>query len=135
MHGLHECARGGGGEVGLGAAVDAYAAVYVGKNGMSLALDPTVAQKLATDFNFPCRARNDTTSYVRVAKDRLADAAARSGVRDALEQAGTPSWPGPPWARGIRDRQPGQLVPVRPVHHLELAADGGCGDRGGGPPH
>lgn len=30
-HGLHECARGGGGEVGLGAPPDAYAAVYVGR--------------------------------------------------------------------------------------------------------
>src|SRR4051812_38995946 len=111
-HGLHECARGGGGEVGMGAAPDAYAAVYVGKSGMSIALDPPVAKTLATTCELPLLAKTAATNYVRVKVDRLSDQVTRDRVSEALDAALKRSWHGPRWKRGIDDGKPVKLVPV-----------------------
>src|SRR4051794_17333925 len=99
-HGLHECARGGGGEVGLGAAPDAYAAVYVGRRGMTIALEPEDAAKVGSAHDLSLIAKTPRTHYVRVPQHRLTEVGVGAAVKAALDRAVQRSWQGPRWRRG-----------------------------------
>jgi hypothetical protein len=125
-HGLFECARGGSGEIGLGAEPDAYAAVYVGRSGLSLALSPEQAADLASACGLSRLERNPTTHYVRVPAGRLDDRSVVDRVREAIGIAVDRSWRGPRWTRGTTTGPLARIAPTCPVHHYELAVNGWC---------
>lgn len=125
-HGLFDCARGGSGEIGLGAEPDAYAAVYVGRFGLSLALSPEHAAELSTSCALSRVEKNPTTHYVRVPHTRLNEADVAERVREAVGIAVDRSWRGPRWTRGTSDGAPARIAPTCPVHHYELAVTGWC---------
>jgi hypothetical protein len=125
-HGLHPCARGGSGEVGMGAAPDAYAAFYVSHRGITLALDPADAKDLASKFNLPLVSKNPTTFYVKCASARFGEADFMSTVRQAAEHALVRSWKGPRWDRFGASGSLAKIQPTCPVHHYELSVSGVC---------
>ncbi len=108
-HGLFECARGGSGEIGLGAEPDAYAAVYVGRSGLSLALSPEQAADLASACGLSRLEKNPTTHYVRVPAGWTTGASRTGRERRSVSRStgagagpGGPAAPRPARRRGSR---------------------------------
>lgn len=125
-HGLHPCARGGSGEIGMGAAPDAYAAFYVSHRGITLALDPADAQDLASEFTLPLVSKNPTTHYVKCASAKSGDEDFMLRVHQAAENALVRSWKGPRWDRLGASGSSAKVQPTCPVHHYELSVSGVC---------
>jgi len=125
VHGLHPCARGASGEIGLGAAADAYAAVYVSVRGLTIALEPEIARSLADAFGLARLAKNPTTHYVKVPSDRFADPAVAARVRVDLERAVQRSWEGPRWQRKSEGGALAKLMATCPIHNYQLPVTGG----------
>lgn len=133
-HQLFECAKGGSGEIGFGAAPDAYAAFYVGRSGLALALTPEGAKPLIL-AGFRLLKSNPTTQYVRVKNADAEDRVRRPLVLTALDAAMVKSTRGPTWNRGPGGG--GKAAKVQPtchLHHYELSVSGQCMGCDGRPP-
>lgn len=126
VHDIYVCARGGSGEIGMGAAPDAYAALYVSRRGMTLALEPDVAKDLAGPLGLSLVAKNPTTHYVKCPTERYGEPAFTARVLEAAEVALNRSWRGPRWDRLGASSGAGRLQPTCPVHIYELSATGFC---------
>jgi hypothetical protein len=125
-HGLHPCARGHSGEIGMGAAQNAYAAFYVSHRGMTLALDPDQAKALASPLGLALLAKNPTTHYVTCPSNRFSERTFAARVSEAAEAALTRSWHGPRWDRSGTGGASDKLQPTCPIHGYELSATGFC---------
>jgi hypothetical protein len=126
VHGIFECAKGGSGEIGFGAAPDAYAAFYASRNGLTVALEPEDASAFARQHDFSLLAKSPRTHYVRVPHSALEDPMLHDSLTKALDLAVVRSWQGPRWERGPDSAARAALVPKCPVHHYELAKNGWC---------
>jgi hypothetical protein len=125
-HGIHPCARGSSGEIGMGAAQDAYAAFYVSNRGITLALDPDQAKDLAGPLALTLMPKNPTTHYVTCPSGRFTEPSFATRVSEAAEAALIRSWQGPRWDRLGTGGASGRLLPTCPIHGYELSASGFC---------
>jgi hypothetical protein len=133
-HQLFACAKGWSGEIGFAWAPDAYAAFYVGKNGLAVALTPEDARRL-TSVGFPLLKSNDTTHYVRIKNADAEDPSRRALVLTALDAAMVKSTKGPTWKRGPNsDGKSAKIQPTCHLHGYELSVTGECTGCDGRPP-
>ena len=95
----------------VSAAHDAYAAVYVAPNHVSIALDPDVARRVHERSGLKLQTKTTATSYIHVTADQLAEHA--SEVSELLTIAFDRADRGPRWVRGLPDRKTsrGELCP------------------------
>lgn len=124
--GLHPCARGGSGEIGIGAAADAYAAFYISSRGITFALDPQDARGFAGAHDLSLMAKNSTTNYVTCPNARLSDDGLMARLRIEAERAWDRSWQGPRWARTGAASSIAKVAPTCPIHFYELSLSGYC---------
>lgn len=88
----------------LSAAHDAYAAVYVGSQHLSIALDPETARRVQDSEDFKLENKTATTSYVHITAEQLADPAIAQSASRLLNTAFDRAEHGPRWTRGLPDR-------------------------------
>jgi hypothetical protein len=107
-HTVEICAKGTS-VLPLSAARDAYAAVYVGRSNMSVALDPAVAKRISVQNGLRLEPKTNVTSYVHFHADDLADSEGRERAAEALERAFTRAFKGPRWSRGLVEQGQGDV--------------------------
>jgi hypothetical protein len=121
-HTVEICAKGTS-VLPLSAAKDAYAAVYVGRSNMSVALDPAVAKRISISNGLRLELKTNVTSYVHFRADDLADPEAREQAAEALERAFTRAFKGPRWSRGLTEQGQGTVCPKC---NLQKSINGTC---------
>jgi hypothetical protein len=92
------------GQLPLSAAADAYAAVYVNRSDLSIALDPRVAERAGQRLGLRVEQRSPATWYVHVRTAVLDDETRLATVMQLLGQAFDRAFKGPRWERGHPDR-------------------------------
>jgi hypothetical protein len=110
----------------MGAAPDAYAALYVSHRGITLALDPADAKDLAGAFGLNVIAKNASTHYVKCPSARFAEVPFADRVRLSAGRAVLRSWQGPRWNRIGEAGSAAKMQPTCPIHNYELSASGIC---------
>jgi hypothetical protein len=123
-HTVEMCATGSS-SLPLSAARDAYAAVYVARRSISVALDPVVASQLSKAHGLRLESRTNVTSYVHFRSDDLADADGRKLAYDTLGRAFARADKGDRWRRGLSDRAQSEGT-VCPKCNLQRSIDGTC---------
>ncbi len=115
------------GQLPLSAVADAYAAVYVNPKDLSIAVDPSVAERAGASLGLRVEQRNPTTWYLHVRPEFLEDETHRPAVTELLHHAFGRAFQGPRWERGLPDRT---LVrgAICPTCFLEQPAAGPCPD-------
>lgn len=109
----------------LSASHDAYAAVYVGRNDLSIALDWDESQRVNERTGLRLEDKRPT-SYIHIRSDQLDDPAIEAEARRLLSRAFERAFHGPRWQRGLSDRsrRRGEMCPRCGVY--ELSVTGVC---------
>jgi hypothetical protein len=103
-HDLEICSDDGTKQLALAADPEAYAAVFVSRTGLSIAMDPVVARALGEQTGWRVEVKTHTTSYLHAPASDIRDGQV-SLVRQALVDALDRSFHGPRWQRGGADQR------------------------------
>lgn len=122
-HPVSICSADRSGQLALSAAPDAYAAVYVHKHRLSIALEPAQARRLHDRHGWRLEPKTDATHYVHVNTDDLVRPGIAALVDDTLLQAFDRAFRGPRWNRSTSPapQQQGGLCPTCGIYELSVA--------------
>ena len=97
------CSRDGR-DKALSSAPDAYAAVYVHRSDLSIALEPADARRLHERYGLRLDKKTRATHYVHIAPAQAEDSTLQAVIGDALQTAFERAFHGERWTRGAEDR-------------------------------